>query len=354
MWRKTGLHIHLEIYKESLQSYNLELKSSRQLFFSNIINKNVNNARALFSTVDRLTNPPLNIAPELLSTVKCNEFAAFFTDKIANIRQAIISSSAPSNAGASSLPPISSSFKLLQFDAIDLKLLEETVRGLKSSSCCLDILPTSFFKNVYNSHSSDLLLIVNSSLLTGTFPESLKTAVVKPLLKKRSLDVSILNNYRPVSNLPFIGKIIEKVVYQQLNKFLTLNAILDKHQSGFRQHHSTETALIKVLNDIRMNSDTGQSTVLVLLDLSAAFDTIDHAILLDRLENWVGLSGAVLQWFRSYLQDRKYFVSIGNYKSALTSMTCGVPQGSIMGPILFNLYYAASWPNYAKKQCGLS
>ena len=106
--------------------------------------------------------------------------------------------------------------------------------GLESSSCCLDTLPTSFFKSVYNCLSADLLEIVNSSLLSGIFPESLKTAVIKPLLKKRSLDASILNNYRPISNLPFIGKIIEKVVYQQLNKFLTSNDLLDKLQSGFR------------------------------------------------------------------------------------------------------------------------
>ena len=174
--------------------------------------------------------------------------------------------------------------------------------------------------------------------MTGTFPESLKTAVIKPLLKKRSLDASVISNYRPISNLPFIGKIIEKVAYLQLNSFLTSNDLLDKLQSGFRPHHSTETALTKVINDIRMNSDSGKNTILVLLDLSAAFNTIDQSILLDRLENWVGLSGLVLQWFRSYLQDRKYFVSIGDYTSDLTNMSCGVPQGSIMGPVLFNLY----------------
>jgi len=141
--------------------------------------------------------------------------------------------------------------------------------------------------------------VVNASLLSGTFPKSLKTAVVKPLLKKSSLDNTILSNYRPISNLPFIGKIIEKVVFNQLNKFLSLNGHLDNFQSGFRPHHSTETALIKIINDIRLNTDIGKLSVLVLLDLSAAFDTVDHNILLDRLENWVGLSGMVLKWFRS-------------------------------------------------------
>ncbi len=103
-------------------------------------------------------------------------------------------------------------------------------------------------------------------------------------------------------------------------------------------HHSTETALIKIINDIRFNSDSGKISVLVLLDLSAAFDTVDHNILLERLENWVGLSGMALKWFRSYLEGRGYYVSIGEHKSKWTSMTCGVPQGSILAPLLFSLY----------------
>ncbi len=103
-------------------------------------------------------------------------------------------------------------------------------------------------------------------------------------------------------------------------------------------HHSTETALIKIINEIRFNSDFGKISVLVLLDLSAAFDTVDHNILLERLENWVGLSGMALKWFRSYLEGRGYYVSIGEHKSKWTSMTCRVPQGSILAPLLFSLY----------------
>ncbi len=199
--------------------------------------------------------------------------------------------------------------------AFDCKILEEIVQHLKLSTCSLDTLPTSFFFKVFNCLEADLLQVVNASLISGTFPNSLNTAFVKSLLKKRHLDNTMLSNYRLISNLLFTGKIIEKVVLNQLNKFLNSNGFLDNFQSGFRVHHSTETALIKIINDIRFNSDSGKISVLVLLDRSAAFDTVDHNILRQRLENCVGLSGMALKWFRSYLEGRGYYVSIGEHKS---------------------------------------
>ena len=174
------------------------------------------------------------------------------------------------------------------FSSIDSETLLKTIHNLNSSTCLLDTLPTKFLKTVSHLLSSDLLQIINTSLQSGSFPKSLKMAIVKPLLKKRSLDTSVLNNYRLISNLPFIGKIIEKIFFIQLSEFLSTNHCLDPFQSGFRSYHSTETALIKVLNDIRLNTDSQRASVLVLLDLSAAFDTVDHAILLHRLEHWVG------------------------------------------------------------------
>ncbi len=127
--------------------------------------------------------------------------------------------------------------------------------------------------------------------------------VIKPFIKKPKLDPCELANYRPISNLPFMSNILEKVVSAQLCS-LQKNYIYEEFQSGFRPHHSTETALVKITNDLILASDKGCISLLVLLDLSDAFDTIDHDILIDRLQNYTGIHGQALRWFRSYRSDR--------------------------------------------------
>lgn len=142
--------------------------------------------------------------------------------------------------------------------------------------------------------STDILTVFKKSLSTGVVPSVFKSAIVQPLLKKANLDSNNFNNSHPICKLPFLAKVLEKVVYSQLLSFLNEHSLFQKFQSSFRRHHSTETALLKVVNDIRMNSDTGYCTVLVLLDFSAVFDTVDHDILIARLENWVGVTGTSL------------------------------------------------------------
>ena len=157
-------------------------------------------------------------------------------------------------------------------------------------------------------------------------------------LKKSNLDPELLKNYRPVSNLPFLSKVLERVVFTQLKTHLETHNLLEPFQSAYRKCHSTEAAILRVVNDLLQASDDGHVSILSLLDLSAAFDTIDHAILGQRLASTFGCPGTVLGWFESYLSNRMQSVFVNDVQSAPSTLEYGVPQGSVLGPILFTMY----------------
>ena len=168
----------------------------------------------------------------------------------------------------------------------------------------------------------------------------MKTAIVKPLLKKCSLAINKLENYRPVSISSFISKIYEKVVPQQLVDYLNHNNLRCTSQSAYWPHHSTVTLLLKTANDILLGLDKRYVSLLTLLDLFSAFDTIYHNIQLNRLNYLIGISGTCLSWFRSYLSSRRQSVAIANHILSTNEHHYGVPQGSVLGPILFVLSYS--------------
>lgn len=170
-------------------------------------------------------------------------------------------------------------------------------------------------------------------------PRDFKRALIKPLLKKPSLDPDDLKNYRPVSNLSFLSKILEKVVASRLDTHLELNDLQEPFQSAYRTCHSTETALVRVKSDLLETLDrTGSVAALVMLDLSAAFDTIDHQTLLMRLNRSFGIQGIVIDWIASYLIERYQTVVINDKTSKPALLDCGVPQGSVLGPKKYTYY----------------
>ncbi len=183
------------------------------------------------------------------------------------------------------------------------------------------------------------LNIINSSLSLGHITKPIKLAIIKPLIKKTKTRYLWTGKLQTHFKSSVYVKNIRKSSVCSIVLLLTKKPdIYEEFQSGFRPHHSTEMALVKITNDLLLASDKGCISLLVLLDLSAAFDTIDHDILIDRFQNYTGIQGQALRWFRSYLSDRYHFVYLNGEASQLSPVKYGVPQGSVLGPLLCSIY----------------
>ena len=333
-WRDTGLYIHKTIFMYFKNKVTTLCDKAKVLFFNNKF-KCVKNCKELYQTTKSLFNEnsmptfptafPMCDLPDL--------FSDFFNNKVSDIRKKLNQTSPP-NENDRVFTGIPFSF----FRQVSEDEVKDLILKSPSKSCGLDAIPTQLLKNSLSDLLPSITKIINVSLSSGIVPPSFKDAIVNPLLKKLGLDQNQFNNYRPVSNLPFLSKILEKVVLKQLMEHIIKNKLRQKFQSAYRMFHSTETALLRVFNDLINALDDGNVCVLTLLDLSAAFDTIDHDILLSRLETSFGISGSVHDWFKSYLTGRTNRVKVGDNFSKKTVLDFGVPQGSVLGPILFTLY----------------
>ena len=194
---------------------------------------------------------------------------------------------------------------------------------------------SKLLKAISNVLAPILSVIINQSLYTGIFPDKLKIAKVLPLFKKG--DAWLMENYRPISLLSTLSKVFERVVFEQLYEYLNSNDLLYQSQYGFRKDHSTELASIELIDLICKEMDKGDTPISIFLDLSKAFDMLNHDILLTKLKHY-GIAGTPLAWFKSYLTNRAQYVEINGTCSGLLSIEKGVPQGSILGPLLFIIF----------------
>ena len=338
IWRKHPITINFDICIASCEAVKNAIDSSKaELLQRKIIDCN-GNQKKLFKIIDSLLGrkkqqvlPEYSCALSLASMIN-----TFFLDKISLIR--------------ADFPLLEPTLKPYSFDSIDSVLphcttifdhfvpltsveLLKIISVMNKTTCVSDPFPTKLVISHVSSIIGVILHIVNLSLTSGVFPLSCKSSVIVPLIKKPGLDAEILKNYRS-----FMSKVIEKVIALQIYEHLSNNDIVDSFQSAYKVGHSCETGLLRVYNDITTTIGKGNGKMLVLLDLSAAFDTIDHVILFDILVNYVGLRGKALDLIKSYFLDRTQRVQIDGILCEFAKIVCGVPQGSVLGPLKFCLY----------------
>ena len=280
--------------------------------------------KELHQIVKTLSNrhPPKILPTIYPSSDLPNLFIKHITNKEEKLRTNIASEDATSTLVTGTTAVTFSSFeKVSQLSVI------ECILNSAPKSCDHDPIPSKLLIECLDSIILALTDVFNSSLASGILAQCFKSDLVTPILKKRCLDHNDFNNYRPVSNLCFIAKILEKLVYPKFLPTSTHN-FYNTCQSAYRPGHSTETALLKVVNDRLLSPNKGNISVLALFDFSSAFDTIDHSILVHRLHTDFGFTDTVLQWFSSYLTDCIHYVSLPNHCSVFAPVHSGFSSWS--------------------------
>ena len=264
-----------------------------------------------------------------------NRFNSFYTNKVQTIRDKIpiIDSSETFDDGRTTFAGV----PLQVFSPVTIEELKKLLKGKTVKTAHNDILPRPVMRKLLDTLLPYICDLINLSFTSASM-EGVKEATIIPLLKKAGLDPEILKNYRPVSDIVIISKLIETVVLARLNEHASTNNMHCHFQHGYKKYHSTETLLLKVVDDILIGFDKNNGTILLLLDLSAAFDTVDIQKLLNILETEFGITGIALKWFQSFLTNRKQRVRIHDSLSECLDVLFGVPQGSVLGPVLFNMY----------------
>ena len=217
----------------------------------------------------------------------------------------------------------------------DSEEIVNLIRRLKNKSTILMNIPVFIYKILAPLIVPKVSMLFNNSLSEGIFPECFKTAKIIPIFK--SGDSNSTANYRPISMLPFLSKMFEKLMCARLDSYLKSNNILCTNQFGFRKNSNTSDAIIKFLDYVYSSLDKKQSIIAVYLNFSKVFDTVNHEILMSKLQHNC-IRGVMLSWFKSYLSNMKKYVSVKNSSSSLSNITLGVPQGSVLGPVPFLLY----------------
>ena len=334
--------------KKDLDDYSIILQQKinqvKKSYYHNKFNDYRNDARKTWGTINDVlarkkvknTFPDYFLVRNHEVTNKqhlANEFNEFFTGIGPKLSEQI---EPPANLDYKAFltKVITTEFNFTEINENDI--ITEIALLADKSSCGHDELSSILLKKIANAIKPILTVIINQSLCTGIFPTKLKIAKVLPLYKNKG-DCHLFDNYRPISLLPTLSKVFERVVHKQLYNYFTENKLFYGSQYGYRKGHSTELAAVELADRISQYLDKGEIPIAIFLDLSKAFDTLDHKILLSKLQ-YYGVKGTALKWFESYLANRYQYVMYEGTKSQQLRLHTGVPQGSVLGPLLFLIY----------------
>ena len=335
---------NIERYKDHLREYNKQKRITKNSYYRTMLDKNKHNIKqswiilkqAMGKNNDKSSYPNQFLIENKNISDKqdiANSFNTFFS-KIG----AETSNNVPqTNKQFASYLPNSIMNSIFIEPVSPSDVLKATNRLKPKTSSGHDELSTKLMKETISLILEPITHIINVSFDTGIFPKLMKIAKVIPIYKKS--DKALMQSYRPISLLPVFSKIIERIMYNKIVSFFNCNNLFYKHQYGFRCKHSTIHPIIHLLNHCSSayNERSSETTLAIFCDLSKAFDVINHDILLRKLNNY-GIRGIANTWLRSYLSGRQQYVEFESHKSSYTDIECGVPQGSILGPLLYLIY----------------
>ena len=339
VYRKLGTKLSKNAYKSAKKRYNSSMTATREEYYKNKLDETKKDMKSMYKTLNRVLGQEKQLIYPTNKNAKsvANEMSDFFLDKITNIRESISQAYTPSFEKEMSheKPDVKPLKKFSELTSDDVKCL---LKGMNNKSCDLDPMPTWLLKECIGVLLPVLTHIINSSLKSNSFPDLLKCATITPIIKDPDGDCELYRNYRPISNTSFIAKLLEKSALNQINQHIDSNNLHSEFQSGYRKYHSCETATLKVVDDIKRDIEKGNLSALLLLDMSAAFDTVDHSTLLNRLSKSYGIKDGAAEWIQSYLTGRTFSVRVNGQDSKIKNVLFGVPQGSLLGPLMFILY----------------